>query len=226
MLIYPLFVAAGGAVMAGSVYYAGHLEVQRAKREEAKANLIRNGNFENGTEHWGTGYLEDLVRNGNHREEVERLPYVVGTPHPCKVQPPTPPRCDTKVPETDSSGQHDPHVVRPGGSGSFRFSYRGVTGNHRWGTLAQRIHGLTKNRPHVLTYYAKASRDTSPGAFFATTDLRWANSPTIELTEKWKRYDLPFTSGDFDYAEIRFVIQRPGTVWVTDVDVREVKRSP
>src|SRR3972149_1561841 len=48
---------------------------------ERTANLINNPGFEAKEAHWGSGYLEDGVRNLNHPGELEKLPYVV-SPNP------------------------------------------------------------------------------------------------------------------------------------------------
>ena len=49
------------------------------EQEQARAlqNRVRNGGFENGTDFWGTGYLEDRIRNGNFAEELKLLPYII-----------------------------------------------------------------------------------------------------------------------------------------------------
>jgi len=39
----------------------------------------------------------------------------------------------------------------------------------------------------------------------------------IDSSDHWTPYKLPFSTDGLDYTEIRFVIQAPGTFWITDV---------
>jgi hypothetical protein len=71
-------------------------------------NLIRNPRFAEGTRYWGSGYLEDEVRDGVHSAEIARLPYVV---HPDSSK-------------TESSGE-------PGLAMSMRLK-RSTAGRKRW----------------------------------------------------------------------------------------------
>lgn len=195
--LYTVMGAAGALVMIGATVWAARLA-------ESRANLVRNPGFESATDYWGTGHLEDRVRNGNFTEEVEKLPYVVA---------PSPK-------QTTSFGEHDTRVWHRGNA-SFRFDHRSSPEDNHWGSLAQRINGLKTGRAYALTFWAKGKTEHD-GAFFATTDLRWQNVERVPPTSEWKPYTLRFNAGSRDYTEIRFVITAPGTFWIDDVDVREV----
>lgn len=56
-----------------------------------------------------------------------------------------------------------------------------------------------------------------PSAFFVATDLKRQNHLMIDSSDHWTPYKLPFSTDGLDYTEIRFVIQAPGTFWITDV---------
>jgi len=186
-----------GAAAGGGIAWLSQRQYER------NANLIRNPGFERKDEHWGSGYLEDGVRNLRHRDELEKLPYVV-SPDPRKTQ------SDGRVVSTEAHW----------GRSSFRFDHRTERKNDHFGTLSQRIHDLTTGTPYIVTFWAMGNV-TDPDAFFVTTDYPWSDHKTVMLTSQWKPYAHRFNSGSLDYADIRFVIQAPGTVWLDDVDVRE-----
>jgi hypothetical protein len=169
-----------------------------------RRNLVRNARFVRGPHLWGTGHLEDRVRNGNYAAEVDRLPYLVA-PNPS---------------ETDSRGRPDPQTSRSRRGASFLFDHRAPRADKHWGSLAQRLTNLRPHARYTLTFWAKgASRE--PSAFFATADLKWENHCMIDSSDDWTAYKLPFSTGDLDYTEIRFVIQAPGKFWITEVRVTE-----
>jgi hypothetical protein len=107
-----------------------------------------------------------------------------------------------------------------GGRSSFRFDHRTERKNDHFKTLSQRVHPLTRGTAYIVTFWAKGNV-TDPDAFFVTTDYPWADHESVALTTEWKPYSHRFNSGRLDYADIRFVIQASGTVWLDDVDVRE-----
>ena len=171
---------------------------------ERTANLINNPGFEAKEAHWGSGYLEDGVRNLNHPGELEKLPYVV-SPNPKKTE------SDGRVVSNDAHS----------GKSSFKFDHRTGRKDDHFGSLSQRVHSLTTGKPYIVTFWAKGVV-AEPGGFFVTTDYPWSDAKPIALEkDKWTRSTHRFNSGALDYADIRFVIQAPGTVWLDDVDVRE-----
>jgi hypothetical protein len=171
---------------------------------EATASVVRNPGFEDGTTHWGSGYLEDRVRNGNFSVEVEQLPYVV-SPDPQ---------------QTLSRGYHDPTVGHNSQS-SYRLEHRSPEAPAHFGSIAQRVSRLVKNRRYAVSFWTKAASGAAGEAFFVTTNYPWTNRTFVPPTAEWTQQWHFFNSGDLDYADIRFVIQSPGTFWLDDVDVRE-----
>jgi hypothetical protein len=172
---------------------------------EQAANRIRNPGFEEGVAWWGSGYMEDGVRTRNWPGEIEILPYVI-SPNPR---------------ETKSSGQHDPSVGHDSKS-SYKFIHQTGRKEKHFGSLSQRVTGLRKNKSYVVSFWLKAAADDiEPGTFFVTTDYPWADAQPMLLTKEWKQHVHRFNAGELDYADIRFVIQAPGTVWLDNVDVRE-----
>lgn len=174
-------------------------------------NSIRNGRFRERTEYWGSGYLEDEIRDGTveHTNDAGRLPYRAYPSHA----------------KTRTSGEHSmKHRWHWWGkkSYSYRFSFTQKEQDEHWGSLCQRIYGLKKNTPYVITYYSQgAAENDNPKALFITASLTWEPNEPISGSTKWKRGRLEFLSrGDVDYTEIRFVIQDEGTFWITDVSVK------
>lgn len=169
-----------------------------------RRNLVRNSKFLRGPLFWGTGHLEDRVRNGNHVDEVDQLPYVIAP----------------SFSETTSYGRHDPQTSRSGKGASFLFDHRAARADKHWGSLAQRLIHLRTHARYTLTFWAKGS-SLDPSAFFVTADLKWQNHLVIDSSDHWTSYKLPFSTDGLDYTEIRFVIQAPGKFWITDVRVTE-----
>ena len=173
------------------------------KHYESTANLIQNPSFEGGAWGWGSGYLEDFVRNGNHPDEVGVLPYHVA-PHPNK---------------TDTRGSHVSDTAKSG-RGSYRFTFNSERKTHAHGSLSQRVYGLRRGAQYVITFWAKGAAEDAD-AFFVTADLQWHDRTSITPSTDWKKWEHRFGAGDLGYAEIRFVIQAKGVFWIDDVDVRE-----
>ena len=174
---------------------------------ERTANLIRNPGFESKDAYWGSGYLEDGVRNLRHRDELEKLPYVV-SPNPEK---------------TKSNGRAVSTHAHTGRN-SFQFEHKTERRENHFGSLSQRIYGLRTGTNYIVTFWLAFDPNTEPDAFFITTDYPWSDAHTIRNKDAlggWQHYSHRFNSGALDYADIRFVIQAPGTIWLDDVDVRE-----
>lgn len=174
-------------------------------------NLVRNGRFTSGVKHWGTGYLEDELRDGTprHTDDAGRLPY----------------RAYPSSTRTNSSGQHlvvedgCRHVLRRH-SCIYRLDYRGEKADEHWGALAQRIHGLKPGSRYVLRFCAKGSSDDEK-AFFATASLTWEPNIRIPPSSRWVRYKHVFYSHpQVDYTEIRFVVRGSGHLLVSHVSVQ------
>ena len=134
------------------------------KHYESTANLIQNPSFEGGAWGWGSGYLEDFVRNGNHPDEVGVLPYHVA-PHPNKS-------------DTRGSMCRTPRS-RVEGDTALRSTPRKKT--HAHGSLSQRVYGLRRGAQYVITFWAKASAPAEgTGARDLRRELEPATRPALE----------------------------------------------
>jgi hypothetical protein len=174
------------------------------KQEEARAlqNRVRNGGFENGTDFWGTGYLEDRIRSDNVAEGLKRLPYIISG-------------------DADSQGGVDT-TDRHSGVAAFRFDHGSAKADNSWGSLSQRITRLRPRTSYAATFWALVSR-AEPKPLFLTTDLQWATRTYVENEiAGWREYRHVFNTGDSDHIDLRFVIEAPGTVWIDDVALREL----
>ena len=171
--------------------------------EKKPQNLIKNGGFESLTEFWGTGSVEERVRDGNHPEDLKRLPYVVG---------------DKPNSPTNSEGGIDTAKAKSG-IASFQFTHRHPKMNHRWGSLSQRIFGLEPDRWYVVTFWVSAE-NARGDSFFVTTDIPWNSRTYIPAgTYEWQKRTHRFYSGKEPYIDVRFVIELPCVVWLDDVSV-------
>lgn len=106
-------------LLGSGVAYVLIRQQEHLAKAPASAVTLKNGGFESGLEHWGTGYLEDLIRNGRHPADEARLPYVVGNPRGATL-------------DTVTSGSLDTSK-RHGGVASFRFQRTSPRESDRWG---------------------------------------------------------------------------------------------
>jgi hypothetical protein len=175
-------------------------------------NIVRNGKFREGKKHWGTGYLEDELRDGTpkHTDDVRRLPY----------------RAYPSRKETHSDGNPDPHMARRSRlpfwrkSMSFHLDHRSARQPGHWGSVAQRIYGLRPSTSYIVTFRHKG-RAPRPKAFFVTGSLTWEPHREIKPSEDWSRQKFEFYSDALvDYAEIRFYMEDEGEFWITDVSIK------
>jgi hypothetical protein len=172
------------------------------------AVVLKNGAFEEGLKYWGTGYLEDLIRNGRHPKDEARLPYVVGDPREATVS-------------TVTSGGLDTSK-RHSGVASYRFYHTNRRESDRWGSLSQRVNGLTPHAFYVVTFWVSAE-GAGEKAFFITTDRKWAQRTYISPgTYAWTSFRHEFNAED-DNVDIRFVIESPCTVWIDDIALAPLK---
>ena len=200
---HPVDVVLAVALITGGLGGAAAWFLVTQEQARLLRNHVRNGGFENGTDFWGTGYLEDRIRNGNVAEDLRRLPYVISG-------------------GADSHGGLDT-TDRHVGVAAFRFDHGGPKADHVWGSLSQRITGLRPRTFYAATFWALVSR-AEPKPLFLTADLQWANRTYVENEiAGWREYRLGFNTGDSDYIDLRFVIEAPGTVWIDDVTLRELK---
>jgi hypothetical protein len=201
---HPLDIVLAVALITGAL--GGTAAWFLIKQEDARAlqNRVRNGGFENGMDFWGTGYLEDRIRNDKVAEGLTRLPYVISG-------------------GADSQGVLDT-TDRHSGVAAFRFDHGSATADTSWGSLSQRITRLRPRTVYAATFWALVSR-AEPKPLFLTTDLQWATRTYVENEiAGWREYRHVFNTGDSDHIDLRFVIEAPGTVWIDDVALRELKQ--
>jgi hypothetical protein len=167
------------------------------------SNLVKNGGFEQGTQHWGTGYLEDRLRNG------------------LSPLPPGFPYLTSGV--VVSHGEVDTNVHHgKSGTASFRIQHESPRKDHHWGTICQRVTGLTPHTNYVVRVSVK-SKATVPDAVFVTADLTWGKNKTLpEGTYNWRQVEMVFNTEDRDYVELRFVAVAPALIWIDDVWLSEI----
>jgi len=189
-------------------------------------NLILNGSFTDANRHWGTGYYEDLLRNGNWdtRETIENYkkamahyPYILHMPRPAR-----PAETD---PVPDSNGQLDyvrGGVLGLGGRHAFKIEFRADEGRNRFGTLSQRLCNLKPHHNYRATFLVRAESYT-PGALRLTALLNWRPCEIVEMEKlnTWEKKTCGFETGDTDQVDLRFFVQAPARVWVTGIKVHE-----
>jgi len=201
---HPVDIVLAVALITGALGGAAAWFLTEQEQARALQSRVRNGGFENGTDFWGTGYLEDRIRNGSFTEELNRLPYIISG-------------------GADSHGMLDT-TDRHSGVAAFRFDHGSLMANHSWGSLSQRITGLRPRTYYAATFWALVSR-AEPRPLFLTADLQWAKRTYVENEiAGWREYRHVFNTGDSDYIDLRFVIEAPGTVWIDDVALREHKQ--
>jgi hypothetical protein len=131
-------------------------------------NVVKNDGFEEGVRYWGTGYLEDRLRNGRSPMRPS-FPYIVhGT--------------------VTSSGEIDTAVHhRDRDLASFRIQHASGRKDDHWGTIAQRLNGLKPHTLYRIRFWVK-SKAAEPGAVFVTADLTWGkNHPIQGGRYDWRR---------------------------------------
>ena len=188
-------------------------------------NFVVNGSFVDATKHWGNGYYEDLLRNGNWdtRETIEnykramfKFPYVLHMPRPAR-----PAETD---PVPNSNGQLD-HVAGEwafgfAGRRAFRIEFGDDEGPNRFGTLSQRLHGLRPHSNYRAIFWVRAEQYT-PGALRLTTHLNWrpCEIVQIERLNTWEKKMCRFEVGDTAQVDFRFVVQARARLWITGIAV-------
>jgi len=201
---HPVDIVLAAALITGGLGGAAAWVLVTQEEARALRDRVRNGGFEKGTDFWGTGDLEERIRDGNVAEELKRLPFVISG-------------------GADSQGTLDT-TDRHSGAAAFRFDHSSPKADHLWGSLSQRITGLRPRTVYVATFWALVSR-AEPRPLFLTADLQWANRTYVENEiAGWREYRHVFNIGDSSSIDLRFVIEAPGTVWIDDVTLRELKQ--
>jgi len=207
---YPTWVKAvvlGGATVIVLIVLgimAVLLLAQPRPAEQAAGQLVRNGSFEQGPAHWGSGYVEDLARNGNFSEQ-RQMPYVTT-------------RAES-FGRLDTSEHHS-------GIASFMIHHTSPKADQSWGTLSQRITGLSRNTFYVVRFWAKV-RSSERKAVFLVTNVKWERPYYIPPVESdWQQHQYAFNTGEVDTIDLRFVAQAPALLWIDDVTMEEQRVGP
>ena len=113
---------------------------------------------------------------------------------------------------------------RHSGVTAFRFDHGSPETGDQWGSLSQRITRLRPRTAYAATFWALVEQ-AEPKPLFLT-DRQGTNRTYVENAfAGWRAYRLVFDTGDSDHIELRFVIEAPGTVWIDDVALHELKRE-
>jgi hypothetical protein len=114
---------------------------------------------------------------------------------------------------------------RHSGAAAFRFDHGSPKPEDRWGSLSQRVTRLRPRTSYTATFWALVEQ-AEPKPLFLTVDRQGTNRTYVENTVAgWREYRLVFDTGDSDHVDLQFVIEGPGTVWIDDVALRELKRE-
>jgi hypothetical protein len=121
----------------------------------------------------------------------------------------------------ESDGGLDSHVHASGGY-SFRIDHR-TNRDWLWSSVSQQVAGLTPTSSYAARFWVKSQNVESA---FLVLDPKWKQwKCSIPMgTYDWKPVTCPEFSpgGNLDVAEVRFVIDRPGVIWIDDVTLYEV----
>jgi hypothetical protein len=170
-------------------------------QQVAAQQLVQNGSFEQGLANWGSGYVEDLVRNGNHPQPPQ-FPWVVS-------------RAPQSTGTVDTAEHHNPGIA------SFRIVHTSPKADHSWGTLSQRITGLSSHTFYIITFWAKV-RSSEPKAVFLTASLTWEPNYKIPPSQSdWQQHRFEFNTGERDSIDLRFVAQAPAHLWIDDIRMEQ-----
>jgi Carbohydrate binding domain len=114
---------------------------------------------------------------------------------------------------------------RHSGGAAYRFDHDGEKAEDQWGSLSQRITRLRPRTSYAATFWALVEQAESR-PLFLTADQQGTDRTYVEnVIAGWREYRLVFNTGDSDHIDLRFVIEAPGTVWIDDVSIHELKRE-
>ncbi len=120
---------------------------------------------------------------------------------------------------TNVRGEIDSEIRRSGKK-SFKITMGSPMGSHRYGSMSQRITGLTKNTEYIVRFWVKAER-AGKGTFEITMDKEWNERKQIdEGTYPWQEFKHRFNIGDKRYIDFRIISEEAGTVWVDDISFK------
>lgn len=163
------------------------------------ADLMRNGGFENGDTHWGTGQYEDEVQSGR-RPRPQDFPWMPFGP-------------------VQSRGRPVPSTGRPSSIGAYLIEHSSPQKNNVVGSLSQRIGGLEPGQYYLVTFFVKVDHADAKDAVFLTADLKWYHRTPLGDDPEWRQREHLFVA-ESSTADIRFVSQNRARLWIDDVSVR------
>ena len=110
------------------------------------------------------------------------------------------------------------------GRRSLRITNYSPTAPHVFTTVSQRIAGLKPNTIYRVSYWAKA-QDLAPSAVSFAIDAAWVKRlPNLPSgTYDWQVFSSTINIGHNDYIDFRILHQNTGTVWLDDMEIRELE---
>ncbi|HBZ56829.1 MAG TPA: hypothetical protein DEO88_15610 [Syntrophobacteraceae bacterium] len=113
---------------------------------------------------------------------------------------------------------------RHSGQRSLRITNFSPAAPHVFTTVSQRISGLKPNTIYRVSCFAKA-QDLAPGAVSFAIDADWGKRlPSLPAgTYDWQEFSSTINIGHNDYIDFRILHQSTGTMWLDDIEIRELE---
>lgn len=103
----------------------------------------------------------------------------------------------------------------------IKFNNEAVPGPNIYGCISQPLN-VQKGRTYIITYMVKSEKATDK-TLVVTTDRGWNNRSYIKIgTYDWTQFTHKFTA-EADQVPLVFFSENPGTVYLDDVKVEEIK---
>jgi len=174
-------------------------------------NVLRNGGLVEGLRFWGSGYVEMLLTNGNApREFSASLPFIMSG-------------VDKRV---SFKGTLDTSQHLKWRRGSVQLEYKGPELPQHYVSVSQivPVRQFGYYRPRFWVKATTANRQQT--SLFLALSNNWAKyqcRPPIGDYD-WQRVDCDvFNVGSADIVEFRFVLHGPGTFWLGDAELFELR---
>ncbi|MBT5229408.1 MAG: phosphodiester glycosidase family protein [Methylococcales bacterium] len=160
-------------------------------------NLVKLGNFESFSSPWGTGQYSKNGLWWNSKNANTRATSVTGIRTPF-----------SRI------------------SSALRIENHSAAGPHIYGNTSQRI-AAKSGTNYRVSFWAKTKNLKSNGGISIAYDSSWRVRP-ISLpagTKGWTYYAGTFNTGRANYIDLRIISQDIGTVWITALQIHEVKKG-
>jgi len=159
---------------------------------DSEKNLLKNGDFENKFQYWGTG----LYSRPDHKNSVKGF---WG-----KAQ------ANARFSVMKQDYKNNKSIV-------LIIENRSPVAPHVYKTTAQRITGLKSNTDYILEYMAFVKNGKS-GVLFFTFDPAWSKRTyTPMVYGKWEKHRYTYNTGNSTYADLRIITENTGEVWIDDI---------